>query len=80
KCEFLIKKAEEMPKIIKNKIAYVSHLDKIFDEILGEIKICNDGYGIRVHKWIQDESIYIPLFIFGKLLLLDYFNDNQKNE
>ncbi|CAF4431235.1 unnamed protein product, partial [Rotaria magnacalcarata] len=29
-----------------------------------EIKICNDDYGIRVHKWIQDESIYIPLFIF----------------
>ncbi|CAF4121847.1 unnamed protein product, partial [Rotaria sp. Silwood1] len=25
----------------------------------GEIKICNDGYGIRVHKRIQDESIYI---------------------
>ncbi|CAF4435390.1 unnamed protein product, partial [Rotaria magnacalcarata] len=46
----------------------------------GKIKICNDDYGIRVHKWIQDESIYIPIFIFGKLLPLDYFNDNQKNE
>ncbi|CAF4363908.1 unnamed protein product, partial [Rotaria sordida] len=34
KCEFLIKKAEEGPKIIKNEIAYICHLDKIFDEIL----------------------------------------------
>ncbi|CAF4217522.1 unnamed protein product, partial [Rotaria sordida] len=44
----------------------------------GEIKICNDGYGIRVHKWIQDELIYISIFIFVKYLTLHNFNDNQK--
>ncbi|CAF4061854.1 unnamed protein product [Rotaria sordida] len=32
-----MKKTEEGPKIIKNEIAYVSHLDKIFDEILVNI-------------------------------------------
>ncbi|CAF3762190.1 unnamed protein product [Adineta steineri] len=44
----------------------------------GEIKICNDGRGIPVRKWAQDESIYIPTLIFGKLLTSDNFNDNQK--
>ncbi len=44
----------------------------------GEIKICNDGRGIPVRKWAQDESIYIPTLIFGKLLTSDNFNDDQK--
>ncbi|CAF5205543.1 unnamed protein product, partial [Rotaria magnacalcarata] len=43
-----------------------------------EIKICNDGRGIPVRKWAQDESIYIPTLIFGKLLTSDNFNDDQK--
>jgi len=44
----------------------------------GEIKICNDGRGIPVRKWAQDESIYIPTLIFGRLLTSDNFNDDQK--
>ncbi|CAF1445539.1 unnamed protein product [Rotaria sp. Silwood1] len=44
----------------------------------GEIKICNDGRDIPVRKWAQDESIYIPTLIFGKLLTSDNFNDDQK--
>jgi DNA topoisomerase-2 len=44
----------------------------------GEIKICNDGHGIPVRKWAQDESIYIPTLIFGKLLTSDNFNDEKK--
>ncbi|CAF1413525.1 unnamed protein product [Rotaria sordida] len=40
-----MKKTEEGPKIIKNEIAYVSHLDKIFDEIL-----VNDCWDIGVAK------------------------------
>lgn len=31
-----------------------------------------------MRKWAQDESIYIPTLIFGKLLTSDNFNDNQK--
>jgi len=44
----------------------------------GEIKICNDGHCIPICKWVQDESIYIPTLIFGKLLTSDNFNDDQK--
>ena len=44
----------------------------------GEIKICNDGRGIPVRKWAQDETIYIPTLIFGKLLTSDNFNDDQR--
>lgn len=50
----------------------------MFNREKGEIKICNDGRGIPVRKWAQDESIYIPTLIFGKLLTSDNFNDDQK--
>jgi DNA gyrase/topoisomerase IV subunit B len=50
----------------------------IFFREKGEIKICNDGRGIPVRKWAQDESVYIPTLIFGKLLTSDNFNDDQK--
>ncbi|CAF2445012.1 unnamed protein product [Rotaria sp. Silwood2] len=43
-----------------------------------EIKICNDGRGIPVRKWAQNQSIYIPTLIFGKLKTPDNFNDDQK--
>ncbi|CAF3451461.1 unnamed protein product [Rotaria socialis] len=44
----------------------------------GEIKMCNDGRGIPIRKWTEDESIHIPTLTFGKLLTSDNFNDNQK--
>ncbi len=53
-------------------------MNLIFFREKGEIKICNDGRGIPVRKWAQDESIYIPTLIFGKLLTSDNFNDDQK--
>ncbi|CAF3383451.1 unnamed protein product [Rotaria socialis] len=44
----------------------------------GEIKMCNDGRGIPIRKWTEDESIHIPTSTFGKLLTSYNFNDNQK--
>ncbi|CAF4564830.1 unnamed protein product, partial [Rotaria magnacalcarata] len=53
----------------------MSSIEVDINQEKGEIKICNDGRGIPVRKWAQDESIYIPTLIFGKLLTSDNFND-----
>ncbi|CAF3584037.1 unnamed protein product, partial [Rotaria sp. Silwood2] len=44
----------------------------------GEIKICNDGRGIPVRKWAQNESIYSSALIVDKLKTSDIFSDDQK--
>ncbi|CAF2365861.1 unnamed protein product [Rotaria sp. Silwood2] len=62
----------------KQRDKTMSSIEVDINQEKGEIKICNDGHGIPVRKWAQDESIYIPTLIFGKLLTSDNFNDNQK--
>ncbi|CAF0793170.1 unnamed protein product [Rotaria sordida] len=62
----------------KQRDKTMSSIEVTIDQEKGEIKICNDGHGIPVRKWAQDDSIYIPTLIFGKLLTSDNFNDDQK--
>jgi len=62
----------------KQRDSTMTSIDVDINQEKGEIKICNDGRGIPVRKWAQDESIYIPTLIFGKLLTSDNFNDDQK--
>ncbi|CAF3730269.1 unnamed protein product [Adineta steineri] len=62
----------------KQRDKTMSSIEVDIDQEKGEIKICNDGHGIPVRKWAQDESIYIPTLIFGKLLTSDNFNDDKK--
>ncbi|CAF5146999.1 unnamed protein product [Rotaria sp. Silwood1] len=62
----------------KQRDSTMTSIEVDINQEKGEIKICNDGRGIPVRKWAQDESIYIPTLIFGKLLTSDNFNDNNK--
>ncbi|CAF2092079.1 unnamed protein product [Rotaria magnacalcarata] len=62
----------------KQRDTTMTSIDVDINQEKGEIKICNDGRGIPVRKWAQDESIYIPTLIFGKLLTSDNFNDDNK--
>jgi len=62
----------------KQRDSTMTSIEVDINQEKGEVKICNDGRGIPVRKWAQDESIYIPTLIFGKLLTSDNFNDDQK--
>ncbi|CAF3477124.1 unnamed protein product [Rotaria socialis] len=75
---------EIFDEILVNAVDYKqrdSTMTSIEDDInreKGEIKMCNDGCGIPIRKWTEDESIHIPTLTFGKLLTSYNFNDNQK--
>ncbi|CAF2380661.1 unnamed protein product [Rotaria sp. Silwood2] len=61
----------------KQRDSTITSIEIDINQEKGEIKIYNDCRGISIRKLAQDESIYIPTLIFGKLLT-DNFNDDQK--
>ncbi|CAF4722679.1 unnamed protein product, partial [Rotaria sp. Silwood2] len=51
----------------KQRDSIMTSIEVDINQEKSEIKICNDGRGIPVRKWTQNESIYIPTLIVGKL-------------
>lgn len=54
-------------------------IDINFDYNTGEISVCNNGYGIEINKY-EDEDIYIPEVIFSHVMSGSNFDDDDEDK